>query len=481
MQLLSRNEFPDMPVKVLQFGEGNFLRAFIDWMINKMNKQGKLNSLVRLVRPIKSDAKLLINEQNGLYTLVLRGVQNGKVIEDYEQIECIANCLDCYTEWDKVVADFRSPDLRFIFSNTTEAGIEYKEEAYTPGVAQNTFPAKVTSLLYERFQSGLPGLILLPCELIPANGSTLKKYILQYASLWNLPKSFADYVNGQCIFVNTLVDRIVAGYSQEISDQLAKEKGYIDRQVDCGEIFHFFAIECDKKVLDELPLDKCGINVACSDDITPYRVRKVRFLNGAHTSCALPSILGGLTFVEEMMKDELFGKLVRQVIYKEVYPTVPLPDDEKTFFADSIVERFLNPFANHRLLSISLNSVAKFKERILPTFLDYINLKGENPKCLTFSLAALLRFYRIKAGDDGQYYGECEGISYQVKDTPSVLQFFAEKSQLDNAKLVHAALSNSDFWGMDLTTIPDLEETVAQILDAIDKKSIRTVLGEILK
>ena len=281
-------------------------------------------------------------------------------------------------------------------------------------------------------------------------------------------------------FFNTLVDRIVAGYPRAEAAKICEELGYQDNLIDCGEIFHFFVIEGPESILNELPLKECGLNVVVTENQTPYRTRKVRFLNGAHTANVLASILGGLTFVDEMMNDPVFGKLVRKSIYGEIFHTVPLPENEKQFFADSVVERFLNPFAQHRLLSISLNSVSKWKVRVLPSLLDYLRLKGTLPPALAFSLAALLRFYRLEKGADGKASASCGDVSWPVSDSPEVIDFFAGIAGKPTGEYVRSALANSAFWGMDLNTVPGLTDFTIEMLDRIDRKGIREAAQSVL-
>lgn len=484
MNGLKRKTPSALPVRVLQFGEGNFLRAFIDWMFHEMNKQGKFNGMAQLVQPLPSGMAEQINAQDGLYTLILRGIADGKTVEKREVIESVKGCLNPYENWNAVVECAVSNDLRFVFSNTTEAGIEYKPESYTPGKCQNTYPAKLTSLVFERWKvfQGDPakGLVFVPCELIDHNGSTLKQCMKQYAADWNLPEEFSAWLDKACLFVNTLVDRIVAGYPRGEAEKIEAELGYQDRLLDCGEIFHFFVIEGPKSILKELPFTECGLNVIVTDNQAPYRTRKVRFLNGAHTADVPAAILGGLAFVDEMMDDPVFGKMVRKAIYDEIYPTVELPDGEKKFFADSIVERFRNPFAHHRLLSISLNSISKWKVRVLPSLLDYVRIKGELPQVLAFSLAALLRFYRLELDGEGKASGLYREIRYPVSDSPDVLAFFAETAKLPLKEAVGRALANTSFWGMDLNTVPGLAELVAEKTVLIDRAGIREAVKSIL-
>lgn len=466
MNLLKRETPLNSPVKVLQFGEGNFLRAFIDWMIQEMNDKCDFNGAVQLVQPIEKGMADMLNAQDGLYTLILRGVENGKVISEKRVIECVKGCLNPASEWNEVIKAFCGDDLRFIFSNTTEAGIEYKAESYTPGVMQTTFPAKVTALFYERFKAGKKGLLVIPCELIDKNGATLKKYILQYANDWDLGDDFKAYIENENTFFNTLVDRIVAGYPRNEAAQLCEEFGYQDNLIDCGEVFHLFVIEGPKTILNELPFDKAGLNVIVTDNQKPYRERKVRFLNGAHTGSVLGAYLGGCKTVDQMVEHPVFGKFVEKLLFDEIFKTVQLPDDEKKAFASSILERFKNPFANHQLLSISLNSISKFKVRNLPSLLDYFKLEGKLPQGLVFSLAALITFYTT----DGNYTlnDDADAIAF-MKALPAC--------PVEKAK---AVLANTAFWGEDLSKIDGFAELLASDIKNIADKGIEQATKDVL-
>ena len=473
MDLLKRQTPCNMPVKVVQFGEGNFLSAFIDWMIDEMNRKVGFNGSVQIIQPLDKGLSDMINAQDGLYTLILRGIADGKLVEDTRVIESVKGCLNAYTEWEKAMETFRGADLRFCCSNTTEAGIEYKPEPYTPGVTQTTFPAKVTALLYERFKAGLPGLIFLPCELIDKNGITLKEYMIQYATEWALGADYIDYIENANTFCCTLVDRIVAGYPRATADAICEKLGYKDNLLDCGEPFHFFVIEAPDGVEKELPLREAGLDVVFVKNQAPYRTRKVRFLNGAHTATIPAAYLAGFDFVDEVVADSFFGKYMRTLLFEEVYPTVDLPDDEKTAFASAIVERFANPFAMHRLLSIALNSVSKWKVRVLPSLLDYLKIKGQLPKVLSFSLAALIAFYRNEGGT-----GLGRVNAYPVADSDGIAAFFEEQWKNNEIPaLVRNVLARTDFWDMDLNTVPGLTDNVTANLKNIMVDGVRLAAG----
>lgn len=478
MDLLKRNTPCSHPVKVVQFGEGNFMRAFIDWMIDEMNKKADFNGSVRIIQLLEKGMCDAINEQDGLYTLVLRGVENGSTVERAQIIESVRDCVNAVDNWSEAVNIFLTPTLRFSFSNTTESGIEYREESYTPGKTQGTFPAKVTSLLYERFKASLPGLVFLPCELIDKNGATLKKHILHYAADWKLDGAFINYIENECIFCNTLVDRIVSGYPRAEADDLCRRFGYRDNLIDCGEIFHFFVIEGSESVGNELPFAKANLDVIIVDNQTPYRTRKVRFLNGSHTSSVLGAYLAGFDYVDEMVSDGLFGKYLARILFDEIFVTVPLPSDQKKAFASAVLERFANPFAFHRLLSISLNSVSKWKVRVLPSLLDYVKSENKLPSCLAFSLGALIAFYENKGGK-----GINRVNSYEVSDDAAIVSFF-EKLWLDNAEnydaIAEQVLSKVEFWDMNLTKVTGLKDAVSHALSVIKSEGVRAAIREIV-
>ncbi len=425
--VVSRNEPFPLPIRILQFGEGNFLRGFIDWMVERMNAQGLFQGGVQLVQPRGQSKCAAFNAQAGLYTVILRGIDHGQVMETIERIQCVKGCLNTVTDWAEIEALACSPDLRFVVSNTTEAGIEYIEHA-------NTFPAKIARLLQARFYAQQPGLIFLPCELIERNGEQLKACVLRYCT----DAAVRAYIERACVFCNTLVDRIVSGYPGENAERYWQQLGYEDHLMVCGEPFHFMAIEAPRSVRDELPFEAAGLNVLFTDDLTPYRTRKVRLLNGAHTASVLAGHLAGFTWVDEMVRDPAFNAYLRTILFDEILPTIDLPDAEKRAFAESVLERFANPFAQHRLLSIALNSVAKWKVRILPTILDYLALYGTLPVGLTASMASLIAFYQRGP----------------VQDVPQVVDFFATQPT------VKMILARSDFWGMDLNALPDFTRQV---------------------
>lgn len=461
--------------KVLQFGEGNFLRAFTDWMIHKLNQSGRLNGKVVVVQPIQHGLIDIINEQQGLYTLILRGIDNGSVVEDREIVTCISRGINPYDNWDDFLRCAENPNLRFIISNTTEAGITYYKEEFNEHKPLLSFPAKVLAFLYHRFKyfRGEPtkGMLIFPCELIDNNGDQLKSIILRLVEAWHFPKEFVAWVNTHNHFFNTLVDRIVTGYPKDESEELEKQLGYKDRLLNVGEIFHLWVIEGDKKFSKELPLADIGMNVIWVDDLSPYRERKVRILNGAHTMVVPVAYLCGLNTVKEAIDDVLVGKFVRAGIFNEILPELQqLSEHEKVSFANSVIERFQNPFIQHLLLDIALNSISKFKTRCLPTLLDYIQHKKQIPHIMSFSLAAHIAFYRGEKVDENKLKVACFNREYFLTDNADVLDFFCvlwKTSEKDLMTLVTKVFENINFWGLDLNAFPGLNKSVYTYLKNI--------------
>jgi tagaturonate reductase len=476
------------PERVLQFGEGNFLRAFVDWMLNGMNRQGLFRGRAVVVQPIARGSVDRLNAQDGLYTCLLRGVQGGQVVEQREIITAISRGLDPYRSWPEVLALADQPELRFVVSNTTEAGIAYVEEPRPGATCPASFPAKVTALLFQRFcrWTGDPqkGWVFLPCELIDRNGEQLRACVLRHAAAWGLDPAFASWVTAHNRFLNTLVDRIVPGFPQEEIEALTAQLGYEDRLVTAGEIFHVWVIEAEPALAAELPLVQAGLDVIWTSDLQPYRTRKVRILNGAHTMTALPAFLAGLDTVRECVEDPGLGAYLRKGVFEEILPLLPLPLAETQPFAGAVLERLANPFIRHQLQSIALNSVAKYRVRVLPSLLAYRVARGSLPAALTFSLASLLAFYRGTDIRDGALLGRRGETPYPIRDDLPVLEAFARgwrayARDQDLGGLCRAILSRADFWGEDLSRLSDLTEAVETHLSSILSIGVRQALGAI--
>jgi len=478
------------PEKVLQFGEGNFMRGFVDWMINTMNSKGLFNGSAAVVQPIKSGLVDKINEQGGVYTLILRGVQNGKIINSKEVITSISRGIDLYAHYEEYMKMAESNELRFIISNTTEAGISYNSEDRLFDEPPVSYPGKLTALLYRRFKTFggdmEKGLVIIPCELIDRNGDNLRRIVLQLAQEWELGEAFVKWVKGANYFLNTLVDRIVTGYPKEEIQSLEEELGYKDNLFDTGEIFHLWVIEGDSKLAKELPLEEAGLNVIWTDNMKPYRDRKVRILNGAHTMTVLAAYLYGLETVKECLDDKLINTYMKKGIFDEIIPTLDLKEEELARFAHDVLERFSNPFIKHYLLSISLNSVSKFKARVLPSLQEYILRKGKLPEILTFSLASLIAFYRGNEIKENCLMGKRGAEDYRICDDMNILEAFqgywskfkGTKAEIDS--IVSGVLSRTGWWGSDLNEIAGLPEKVSEQLFSITAHGMETALKRVV-
>ena len=454
MERLKRKEKCQLTEKFLQFGEGNFLRGFVDWMIDRLNKEADFDGGVVVVQPLAQGLIPMINEQDGLYTLYLRGLQDGQKVEETRVVDCITRGINPFENTDEFFECASNPELRYIISNTTEAGIEYKPNKNPDDFAGLTFPGRLTLFMKRRFDNKLPGFLLLPCELIDKNGDELKACVLKYAKDFGYGDDFIKWVEEENYFTNTLVDRIVTGYPRDTASEMEKEYGYLDNIIDTAEIFHLWVIQGDKKYAEELPFDKIGLNVLWTDDVTPYKKRKVRILNGAHTMMVLAAHLAGLETVKEAMDDELVFNFMKTGVFDEIIPTLDLPKDELIQFANDVIERFQNPFIKHYLLSIALNSVSKYQVRVLPSVLEYIKENNKEPKCLVFSLAALIAFYRTDAANDN----------------PDVMEFMKTAS-------VDDILSKEEYWGTDLSMLKD---SINGYLKSIEEKGIRAAMEEVV-
>jgi tagaturonate reductase len=479
----------NLPEKVLQFGEGNFLRGFVDWMIDGMNQKGLFSGRVVVVQPLSQGLVPKLNEQDGLYTLLLRGVQNGKVVEKQQIITSASRGIDPYADFESYLQCAHNPELRWIVSNTTEAGIAYNPDDKATDCPPSSYPGKLTRFLMERYKAfgGDPakGFVILPCELIDRNGDNLKKTVLRTAANWRLNPELVEWVAKANTFTNTLVDRIVTGFPREEAEALWKKAGYHDDLFDCAEVFHLWVIEAPERIAREFPLNEAGFNVLWTNDITPYRERKVRILNGAHTSSVLAAFLAGKNYVGEMMNDELTGGFIRKAIREEVIPTLSLPKDEVEQFANAVFERFSNPFIKHALLSISLNSVSKYKARVLPSLEQYLKMNGSVPRRLAFGLAALIVFYRGTEIRGTSLIGHRDGEEYPITDDMPVLTTFSELwshcdgSSASLATVTNKVLERSEWWGEDLTQFDGLAVAVSGFVTSILKDGMPAALTQL--
>ncbi|MBQ4131644.1 MAG: tagaturonate reductase [Clostridia bacterium] len=412
---------PTRPIKVLQFGEGGFLRGFVDWMLQKLNDADLWNGSVVVAQPIENGLCDMLDAQNCIYTHVIRGAEGVET----SLIDVIDSCVKPYEDFDAYLKLAENPDLRFIVSNTTEAGITFNEKDKFTDVPPKSFPAKLTILMKKRFDLGLGGFVFLPCELIDRNGDNLKKTVLQYAKLWSLGEDFINWVEKENVFCNTLVDRINTGYPKGE----ALDLDYEDKLVNTSEFFHLWVIETDYDLEAELPFSKAGLNVIVTKDaLERYRTRKVRILNGAHTSMVCYALLSGIETVKECMDNEGMHSFLKDCLFEEIIPTLDLPKEELLDYANSVLTRFANPYIKHYLSAIVLNSVSKFKVRVLPSVLEYKNRFGSYPKNLIFGLSKLIEFYKTGAPNDD-----------------------ADVTEFVKTKSLEEILKNTDLWGTDIS------------------------------
>ena len=470
----------ERPIKVLQFGEGNFLRGFVDYMIDIANEEGKFDGDIVLIKPIEFGSLERFGKQDCQYTVSLRGIIDGKAEVKNRIITSVADTADAINEYEKYSEYAKLDTLRFIVSNTTEAGIVYDENDRFDYLPPHTFPGKLTKFLFERFQyfegAADKGLVMLPVELIDDNGIHLKECVLKQIENWNLGEEFKNWVNESCIFCSTLVDRIITGYPKGEDEKLWEEWGYKDELIVTGEPFALWVIECPKDISGELPLDQAGLPVIYTDNQKPYKQRKVRILNGAHTSFVLASYLCGNDIVLQSMEDEDIMKYIQSTIYDEVIPTLTLPEKDLKDFAEAVITRFKNPYVKHALLSISLNSVSKWRARCMPSFLGYVEKFGKLPAHLTFSLAALMAFYTGSEIKEGALIGHRNGEEYKVMDDASVLEFFAANSGKEAKEFASAFLGREDFFGQNLNEVNGLTDAVAGYLSDIRTLGMREAI-----
>jgi tagaturonate reductase len=456
-----------LPVKVMQFGEGNFLRAFVDYAFYRLNKELDFNAGIAIVQPLPGGTVDKIAQQDGLFTLFLNGVKNGEKIQDIHLIDNVVKCINPYQNFDEYLALAQSETLEFVISNTTEAGIEFAGSDTLLNFPQKSFPAKLAVFLYERyrfFNGDLnKGLTIIPCELINHNADTLKNILLQYATLWQLGTGFETWLQNGCSFHNTLVDRIVPGYPKENIQEYQNQLTYRDDIIVTAEPFFLWVIEGDEKLKAKLPFHKTDLDVKIVADMQPYRTRKVRILNGAHTAMVPLSIMYGNETVRETLENDFTGMFVSKLIFDEINPTLHMDKDELFQFSNEVLDRFRNPFIKHLLSDIALNSISKFKVRVLPSMLEYLKTNQKLPVYLTFSMACLIRFYK----------GDWQGKMLPIKDTPDIVNFFVETWKSENlSQIVTTLLGNIDFWESDLNQVVGLKDALVLALQEIETNGL---------
>ncbi|MFS0637652.1 tagaturonate reductase [Mesobacillus foraminis] len=467
------------PEKVLQFGEGNFLRGFVDWQIQVLNEEADFNGSVVVVQPRGSEKIERLNKQDGLYTLYLQGMKDEQEVDEHLVIHSISRGINLNADYDAYMELAASQDLRFVVSNTTEAGIVFNPEDKLEDRPQSTFPGKLAAFLYYRYKAfkgdESKGCIIIPCELVEDNGGKVKEAILQYAAHWNLEEGFVNWIHEANTFCSSLVDRIVPGFPKDSYQEKTEQLGYLDELMVTGEQYHLWVIEGPAWVKDELPFEKTKLNAKIVDDLTPYRTRKVRILNGTHTAMTPVAYLCGLDSVADAVNHKEVGAFVRELIAEEILPTLEGSAEELNTFAIDVLDRFKNPYIKHYLMSISLNSISKFRTRDLPTLLEYVNRRKAVPKRMTFSLSALIYFYK----------GNRNGEKIELQDDQENLQFFSNlwekynREEIAIKELARTTLAEESLWGLDLTSIPQLEQTVTAYLEDMEQLGMQRALKEL--
>lgn len=472
-----------LPERVLQFGEGNFLRAFVDWMLQRMNDAGVFGGRAVVVQPIPAGAAAALGGQDGRYTVILRGLVDGRVEESRQIVSSVSRALDPYRDFDAFLACAAAPELRFVVSNTTEAGIRRDPADRPDARPAPSFPGKLTQLLHARFRAfaGDPaaGLVMLPCELVEDNGAALRRAVLETATAWGTGPAFARWIDEACVFASTLVDRIVTGYPAAEAPALEQALGYRDGLMVAGEIFHAWVIEAPATVERELPFAAAGLNVTFTPDLRPYRERKVRILNGAHTAMAAIGLLDGQPTVRACMEDPVIGAFVARLIDGEIVPALAprLPASELASFAAQVTERFRNPFIEHRLASIALNATSKYRARLLGTVRDLAVAGDRPPPRASFVLAALIALHA--PAERGA------GVDAAATDEPAAVELYRNawleagpRPSLEACQtLAGRVLGAAALWGEDLrSSVPGWQESVAAFLHHIVTAGMRAAL-----
>lgn len=465
------------PEKVIQFGEGNFLRAFVDWIIFNMNEKTDFNGSVVVVQPIENGMIDMLNGQDCLYHVNLQGLDNGEPVNSLTKIDVISRALNVYTQNDEFMRLAEQPEMRFVISNTTEAGITFDPTCKFTDKPASSYPGKLTQLLYHRYEyfkgDMSKGLIVFPCELIFLNGHKLKECILQYIELWQLGTEFKDWFLNACGVYATLVDRIVPGFPRKEIDEIKAKLGYDDNMVVQGEFFHLWVIEAPASIADEFPADKAGLNVLFVPSEEPYHERKVTLLNGPHTVLSPVAYLSGINIVRDACQHPVVGKYINKVMCEELMETLNLPKEELQKFAADVLERFVNPFVDHQVTSIMLNSFPKYETRDLPGLKTYLARKGELPKGLVLGLAAIITYYKGGVREDG--------AEIVPNDAPEIMALLKELwATGDTRKVAEGVLAEESIWKSNLNAIPGLTDLVVQYLDSIQSigmlETVKTIL-----
>ena len=466
-----------MPEKVIQFGEGNFLRGFADWIIWNMDQKTDFNGSVVVVQPRDGGTVDKLNAQDCLYHVNLQGRENGKAVNTIERIDVISRALNPYTQNAAFMALADQPEIRFVISNTTEAGITFDPQCKLEDAPARSYPGKLVQLLYRRYQTFnvdlTKGLIIFPCELIFLNGHVLKDCIEKYINLWNLGADFKKWFEEACGVYATLVDRIVPGFPRDEIQEIQEKICYRDDLVVQAENFHLWVIEAPREVAMEFPADKAGLHVLFVPSEVPYHKRKVTLLNGPHTVLSPVAFLSGVDIVRDACHHEVISKYIHKVQFDELMQTLDLPIAELEKFAGDVLERFDNPYVNHQVTSIMLNSFPKFLTRDLPGLKTYMERMGELPKGLVFGLAAIITYYKGGKRKDG--------VEIIPNDDQTILDLLKELwATEDTQKVTDGVLGAEFIWQENLNKIPGLNAMVKQDLDLIQSVGMLEAVKSIL-
>lgn len=456
-----------LPIKVLQFGQGNFLRAFADYAFHLLNKNENFNAGIAVIKPRKNGSIEAFKEQDGLYTLFIKGISKGEIIDEFELIDCIQQVINPYENFEDYIALAKETALEFVIANVTESGVVYVASDKPTMQPPSSFPAKLLVFLYERYNyfkgDATKGLTIIPCELLTNNADVLKEILLKYIDDWKLENEFKTWLLNHCSFHNTLVDRIVPGFPYDDIETYNNRLDYEDKLIVSAEPFFLWAIEGDDALKEKLPFYKTGLDVKIVNDISPYRILKIRILNGTHSSIVPFSILFGNTLVKETIDNSFTGGFAHKIVYDEILATLNVDKKELNDFADGVFDRFKNPFIKHNLSSIALNAVSKFAGRALPSILEYVSINGKLPTHLTFALACLIRFYK----------GTWQGKKLPIDDNEKTVASFSEIWESTNYnEIAEMSLKNEQFWGQDLTKVKSLTSAITMALEEIDTNGI---------
>ncbi len=490
IQLPESKKF-ELPEKVIQFGEGVFIRAFFNYFLEIANSRNIFNGRAIVIQPVHVEKAKILNDQDCLFTLCSRGLKNGQKQENYSIISSISKAYAAKLDWIDILKFSKSPELEIITSNTTEAGISYNSEDNMDLNPPISYPGKLTSFLYNRYEnfdsSTDAGLIILPLELVENNGDALKKIVKKLIKNWNLENKFMNWLEKANIFCNTLVDRIVTGYPRDEMEQFRKILKYEDKMLNTAELYHIWVIEGGENVRKKIPLDEADLNVLFVPDLTPYYLKKVRILNGAHTSMVHLSYLMGNNLVKESIEQPLVNKFLRNFLFDEVIPSMEISKGELINYTNIILERFENPYIEHRLINITLNSNSKIRYRILPTLIEFYEKFKKIPKLIPLSFASFLYFMKINKESEGKFYGIRDKEHYEIKDDEEVIRYYnSEWQNVDSKKpetiekFVTKICKNKDFWQVDLTTLGNFKDLVIENLLYILNNNVYFALKKIL-